>query len=199
MQFDFGLSGVLEKVEDRFGRNFTTGLLVLIVGAIVVLCGYVIIDYGIAPISKFLKESFPSIPRVEINFVTIAYVMGLIVLGALVIQALSFFWQHRRVPQRVVDRLAQLRSNAIHDILNRQVVTASELALWKADEERWRAEVLTELTKHFPKAEVLGFDYLGVIQPVAFPHAYNNEHSFDLSMFAKRLSILENIIRRHSR
>jgi hypothetical protein len=128
MQFDFGLSGVLQMVEDRFGRNFTTGVLALIVGAIAVGCLYIILDYGVVPVSKFLKQSFPSLPPVEINFITMAYVLGLILLGAFVIQALSFIWQHRRVPQSVVDRLAGLRSTAIHDILNRQVTTPSGLA-----------------------------------------------------------------------
>jgi len=38
-----------------------------------------------------------------------------------------------------------------------------------------------------------------VIQPVTFPHAFDNEHSFELSKLTKRLSVLEDIIRRRTR
>jgi hypothetical protein len=110
-----------------------------------------------------------------------------------------FFWQQRRVPQRVIDGLAVLRSTAIRDILNEKVSTDAELNAWEAKEVGWQQKVLAVLKEHFPEAEVLGFEYLGVIQQVGFPHAFNNEHAFRLMTVSKRLSILEDIIRRHTR
>ncbi len=102
-------------------------------------------------------------------------------------------------PQYAVDNLATLRSAAITDILNGKVSSDAELKIWEAKDETWQNSVLTVLRKHFSKAEVLGFEYLGVIQQVGFPHSFNNEHAFRLMTVAKRLSILEDIIRRYTR
>ena len=52
-----------------------------------------------------------------------------------------FFWQQRRVPQRVIDGLAVLRSTAIRDILNEKVSTDAELNAWEAKEVGWQQKV----------------------------------------------------------
>lgn len=102
-------------------------------------------------------------------------------------------------PQSAVDELAELRSRAIHEILNAKVSSPEELEALRDLEEVWQGEVARVLVEHFPKSEVLGFTRLGVIVPVSYGHATIKGHGRLLSHFTKRLHIIEGIIERRSR
>jgi len=200
MQPDVPLAGaVLQMVEERFGRTATNVLLILLYLALVATSLYFIVSLLVIPVVTFVRSILPDALSVEVNAITVLYISAFVAAAILVFPAIRFFWQQRRVPQRVIDGLAVLRSTAIQEILNGKVSSDVELKAWEAKEEGWQQDVLVVLRKHFPKAEVLGFEYLGVIQQAVFPHAFNNEHAFRLMTVAKRLSILEDIIRRHTR
>ena len=135
----------------------------------------------------------------ELNVLTAFYVTALIAITALLFPAFQYFVRHRRVPQSVVDALAELRKTAVDKILNGRVTNPQEFRAWEEEERAWPQSVIDLLEEHFAKAEVLGFQSLGVFEPGTFPHAFNNEHNYQLNKLAKRLSVLEDIIRRHTR
>ena len=199
MNFDFGLTGLLQMIEGRFGRRATTLLLLLLYLALVAASLYTFMDYLVMPVVAFVRTILPHALPIEVNAITLFYSSAFIAAAILMFPAIKFFWQQRRVPQHVIDDLAALRSTAVMEILNGKVSSDAELKIWEAKDETWQNSVLTVLRKHFSKAEVLGFEYLGVIQQVGFPHSFNNEHAFRLMTVAKRLSILEDIIRRYTR
>lgn len=146
-----------------------------------------------------MNDVLPNAALPELNVLTGFYVAALIAITALLFPAFQYFVRHRRVPQSVVDALAELRKTAIDKILNGRVTSPQEFKAWEAEQSEWRESVSALLKEHFSKAEVLGFQSLGVFQPATFPHAFNNEHNFKLNKLAKRLSALEDIIRRHTR
>lgn len=191
-----GLEKVVAMLEERFGRHATTGLLFLIGLAIAAYSLNIVFEHLIMPIYRFLG---PFISGPEITVATVFYVTAFVAAAIVLFPLGWLFLSKRTIPQVIVDQLAELRSKAIHDILNRTVINDAELATFKSTHETWRKQVLELLEKHFPTAEALGFERLGVIPQVGFVHSFNNEHAFELMMFAKRLSILEDIIRRYMR
>ncbi|MBI3991743.1 MAG: hypothetical protein HY342_00605 [Candidatus Lambdaproteobacteria bacterium] len=103
-----------------------------------------------------------------------------------------------RPEQRVVDQLARLRSDAIHDLLNRLVGSEEELRRFVADHEEWRQRVLALLRENFAEAIILTFDRLGSVPVRRFGHAYNPFHSHQLDMLSLRLEIIQRIVDRYS-
>jgi lambda repressor-like predicted transcriptional regulator len=103
------------------------------------------------------------------------------------------------VSQDAVDRLAELRSDAVHEILNRPVTTDAELSALAGYVERWWREVNSVLEKNFSKAEQLNFTRLGAVPNVIFPHAYNQPHAKILREYALQERRLLDIIARHTR
>jgi hypothetical protein len=190
--------GLIQEFEKRFGKTLTTIVLLLVMVAIVVICLGVIWS-GVAGIYGIVRDALPNVTPPAVNVVTAFYVTALVAVAALLFTTFQYFSGHRRVPQTVIDQLAELRKAAVDDILNGRVTTAKQLGAWETREKQWEEAVSKILQAHFPKSEVLGFETLGLIQPMGFPHAFNNEHNFELSKFAKRLAILEDIIRRHTR
>lgn len=191
-----GLEKVVAMIEDRFGRHATTGLLFLIGLAIAAYALHIFVEYLIIPVHRFLG---PFISGPEITVATVFYVTAFVASAIILFPLGWLLLSKRTIPQAIVDQLAMLRSDAIHNILNKEVTNDTELVAFKSTNEKWRNDVLGLLQKHFPTAEALGFERLGVIPQVGFVHSYNNEHTFELMMFAKRLSILEDIIRRYTR
>lgn len=189
------LENVLAMLEDRFGRRTTTGLLFLIGIAIAAYAIHIFLEHLIIPLYFFLR---PFISGPEITIVTVFYVTAFIAAAIMLFPLGWLFLSRTTIPQAIVDQLAVLRSSSIHEILNCKVTNDTELTKFKTTQEMWRNNVMRILQNHFPKAEALGFERLGVIPQLAFPHSFNNEHAFELMMFAKRLSILEDIIRRYT-
>jgi hypothetical protein len=146
-----------------------------------------------------IRDELPTAALPELNVLTAFYVTALIAITALLFPAFQYFVRHRSVPQSVVDALAELRKTAVDKILNSRVTNPQEFRAWEEEQSAWPQSVIDLLEEHFSKAEVLGFQSLGVIEPATFPHAFNNEHNYKLSKLAKRLSVLEDIIRRHTR
>jgi hypothetical protein len=103
------------------------------------------------------------------------------------------------VPQKAVDELAELRSEAVHEILNRTVSTdaqVQELASYTAD---WRSRVIAVLEANFSMAEQLNFTRLGAVPNVVFPHSLNPLHAKILREYALQERRLLDIIARHTR
>jgi len=189
----------LDMFEKHLGR-WPTKILIFCIG--LGAGGYglsVFVTSFVMPLMHLIQAHLPASLPIEVNLITTIYVAAFVAIIALVIPTIIFLLQKIRLPQRVIDELAGLRSSAIHEILNGEVKSDTELAVWEKKEDAWRDKVLDILRKRFPMAEVLGFEFLGVIQQVGFPHSFNNQHAFRLMMFAKRLSILEDIIRRHTK
>lgn len=105
----------------------------------------------------------------------------------------------RTVPQEAVDELAELRSEGVHDILNRPISTDSELEVLSEYDKDWWRRVVAVLEKNFSKAEQLNFTRLGTIPVVIFPHMFNEEHAKILREFALQERRLLDIIARHTR
>jgi hypothetical protein len=189
----------LDMFEKHLGK-WPTKILIFCIG--LGAGGYAIsifVTSFVLPLASFVRGNLPASMAPEINLITAIYVAAFVAIVALVIPIIFYLLQKIRPPQRVIDDLAELRSAAIHDILNGKVRSNKDLAVWEKKEDIWCQQVLGILRKNFSKAEVLDFDRLGVIPQVGFGHSFNNQHSFRLMMFAKRLSILEDIIRRHTR
>ena len=97
-----------------------------------------------------------------------------------------------------VDELAELRSEAIHDILNRNVTTDDEVAALAEFVSEWWQRVMNVLEQNFSKAEQLNFSRLGSVPNVKFPHAYNAQHAKILREFALQERRMLDIIARHT-
>lgn len=102
------------------------------------------------------------------------------------------------VPQTAVDQLAELRSEAIHDILNRLISTDAELRALSAFTKDWWQRVKDVLEQDFSKAEQLNFTRLGAVPHVIFPHSYNDVHAKILREFALQERRMLDIIARHT-
>ena len=102
------------------------------------------------------------------------------------------------VPQSAVDELAELRSDAIHDILNRPVSTDGDVAELAAFTKEWWRRVMDVLEQKFSKAEQLNFSRLGSVPNVIFPHCYNEQHAKILREFALQERRMLDIIARHT-
>ena len=102
-------------------------------------------------------------------------------------------------PQTAVDQLAELRSEAVGNILNRPVSTDAELRELSAYTREWWQKVHAVLIENFSKAEELNFTRLGAVPNVIFPHSFNDEHAKVLREYALQERRLLDIIARHTR
>ena len=191
-----GLEKVVAMLEERFGRIATTGLLLLIGLAIAAYSIHVIVTQMVLPLYEFVSSHLSG--GLEITIATVFYVTAFIAAAVILLPLLWIALTKRRISQAVIDTLAELRSRAIHEIYNAAIKTEAEFSEWKIRNDAWREEVISVLAKHFPKSEVLGFQRLGAIPLSMFPVFFNNQHMHELNMFVKRLSILEDIIKRYS-
>jgi len=155
--------------EERFGRRATTLLLLLVYLAVAAGCLYYFVIFLIVPVITFVRSILPNALPIEVNVITVLYISAFVAAAILVFPAIRFFWQQRRIPQRVIDGLATLRSTAIQQILNGKVSTDVELKLWETKEEDWQQDVLAVLRRHFPQAEVLVLNTLELYSKSVFP------------------------------
>jgi predicted PurR-regulated permease PerM len=110
MSFDFGnLGGLIPAIEERWGRLFASSVLFLGVLTFVVFCIGVIYAGAISPIYEWLTNALPNISLPEVNLV---YLIVVGAIAALLIPLFLYFVKHRRVPQSVVDELAELRKDS---------------------------------------------------------------------------------------
>ena len=105
----------------------------------------------------------------------------------------------RRIPTRnIVDKLADLYSEGIHEIWNRPVTNDQEIAdLGKFDRD-WQRRVRNVLRRGFPHSELVLYSRLGVIPSITRTGTYDARHAKILREYAVREDRLRDIIRRHS-
>jgi hypothetical protein len=98
-----------------------------------------------------------------------------------------------------VDELAELRSEGVHEILNRSISTDAEMQALSDYNKQWWQRVAAVLQDNFSKAEQLNFTRLGTIPIAIFPHTFNEKHAKILREFALQERRLLDIIARHTR
>ena len=105
----------------------------------------------------------------------------------------------KRTPTRdLVDELADLYSEGVHEIWNRSVVGDRDIADLETFDSDWQKKIRRVLRRGFPHAEMVLFSRLGVI-PVISRHAiYDARHAKILREYAVREDRLRDILRRYS-
>jgi|SRR5450759_497981 hypothetical protein len=153
MQFS-DLGKVLEMIENRLGRGATTLAILVLYLAIIAVGLHTIATYLVVPTYNFLAAVLPPLGVEGVTVTTILYVGALLAVAILLGPAILFFWRVRRVPQRVLDHLAELRREAVQDILNGPVASGTDFDAWKIKDDDWWAKVVSYLKQHFPKSDV---------------------------------------------
>jgi len=201
MGFDPGQ--LIALFEERLGRRWTTILAWLL---FLVVIGwavrFLVIDV-LMPIEIFFGgtgdlradlfggDLAPFWPAVTLLIVFLAASV------LLFLPFINLLVRGRRVPMFVLDTLEDLRSKAIHEILNLPVKSDIDLDSLKQRGDKFVADVTNVLSGHFSKIEVKRFNRLGFVPSFSFAPAYNGEHLHRIQMLAKRLDALERIIDRH--
>ena len=121
----------------------------------------------------------------------------LLIQRQLSILELRFLLDDQRRLQQQIDQLAELRREGVQIYAN--APTAGGYDTWVGVQAAWRQQVLNMLEVEFTGAVVEWFEDLGVLASQNFQHAIHAEHTHQLQMLAKRLSILETLIQRHTR
>ena len=195
-----GLDRVFAIVDERFGRRFGTGFLLVVVLAIIAFCLDGIWKWIVRPIyntlTGFLAQPvFVTPDDFAPTLITIFIVFILILLAFVMTQLLRNFFR-RKIPQAIIDALAVLRSEGI-SILNDKPSALGGLDKWEAKWNEWRGRVVEELDENLTQAESLSFQRLGVLEPTGFAIAENPAHNHKLMMLSKQITILQNLIDRH--
>jgi hypothetical protein len=197
--------GVVQNLYGpKLGRFIAQAVVALAIAAGTVFLIHVIWEYGGRSLYSSLsipKVHLPDLPTPDLQAAVLTILVLMIFYSAVLLGVLLYFIRRvfrRQIPQAALDALAESRSRAIHEILNAKVKSEEELGRWKVTNNNWRTEVIGVLQKHFPKAEQLGFERLGVIPPIVMPNVYNNEHAHEMMMFIKRLGIVEDLIKRYA-
>ncbi|MDH3233881.1 MAG: hypothetical protein OEQ29_10150, partial [Alphaproteobacteria bacterium] len=102
------------------------------------------------------------------------------------------------VPQAAVDQLAELRSEGVHEILNRPITSEAESRELLTYSEKWRDRAIEVLENNFSRAEQLNFTRLGAVPNVVFPHAFDDLHAKILREYSLQERRLLDIIARHT-
>jgi hypothetical protein len=142
----------------------------------------------------------------QLWWIAFAIVVGLLVFQRqLVIEDLRFRLNKKVALQTHVNKLAEFRKYGITELYapSSPPSNIAEFTAWVAKEERWEWEVLSYLKAHFEYAVVEWFEHLGALQSKEFIHASSDEvirpqHVRYLTMLAKRLAIIEELIQKHT-
>ena len=99
--------------------------------------------------------------------------------------------------QRIVDELAEFRSEGIHSILNAHITNNFEWHELEAHQSDWWHHVESYLRENFSKADTLHFTRMGIIPMLTFPHTYNEGHAKMLREFVVQDERIREIIDRN--
>jgi hypothetical protein len=161
-------------------------------------------DFIGAIVWPFLARNFGlghgAISLDNIEAIIVVLVASIVILVLVFLVAAYAFVRafHRRVvPQRLVDQLAEHRSEGI-SILNDRPADAHDVQRWHSRWTGWSQTVAAFLGGKFTRAERLSFERLGVIAETRFGTlAVTPEHGHYLMQLARQLTILELLIQRH--
>ncbi len=105
----------------------------------------------------------------------------------------------RRSPTRsLVDELAALYSEGVHEIWNSPVKSDQDCANLEAFDRDWQRRIRTVLRRGFPHTELVLFSRLGVIPDVVRAPTFNAKHAEILREYAVREGRLRDILSRYS-
>jgi hypothetical protein len=158
------------------------------------LSGLCIVVFGMAPgpLAAYLLENPPP-------FLTHWSTPIIMTLIGLVLMAGALVANMRTASGRAADELAELRSEGIHEILNRPIKTQLQYDLLVRYEADWQKRVVAVLERYFGKAEVLHFTRIGTMTATSFQNSFNPQHNHFLMMFAAREARLRELITRNLR
>ena len=193
---------IVEKVLGRRPtRLLTIAVIYLGIAMFAVWAISFILNQGIIPIFLWLRDSFSvgvTLDNIEVVVISAVIAVLLFFILLVFLQFLLFRALRRRaVPQRLIDGVAEKRSEGI-SILNDRPKDAADFDRWKARWLTWHRGVVDYLQEHFTVAEKLQFDRLGLVPERNFGSlAVTPEHAHSLMQLAKQLVILEDLISRH--
>ena len=105
----------------------------------------------------------------------------------------------RRTPTRgLVDELADLYSEGVHEIWNRPVASDRDCAKLEAFDREWQRRIRTVLRRGFPHPELVLFSRLGAVPDIVRDRTFNAKHAKILREYAVREGRLRDILRRYS-
>jgi len=105
-----------------------------------------------------------------------------------------------RKKQEKVDQLSRLLSDAISDLLNRQLADTNEVPQFRNDFDEWcgKAKSILQDRRFFTESDEVHFDRLGTVVTRQFAHRVNNEHQHILSMLDIKFERLRDIVMRNN-
>ena len=202
------VTGTLESLYGpRAGRLISTVLATLAVLAGAFFLVNVIWNYG----GRDILEFFGSIRPPDTAFITLenmeAVVLTLLIIVALfgtVFVAILFFLGRallkKGVSQRALNELARLRNEGIEKIYNMKVSNSTELTDWIGKRDVWERNVIEHVRKNFPESDYLRLSHLGLVIPTGFPGIeFNSDHQTQLSFFAARVRVIEELLSSYRR
>ena len=168
-------------IGGAIGRAAGTGLVI----------GVFIVIYGATP-GQAMADLLTHLPPWLTNpwFKLALVVIGLFIIGV----SLHFnVWSLR---QRAIDDLAEDLSWAIHYLLNKPVLNASEVSQWESEYEAWCRRVSAKLENRafFTRADQLHFDRLGFVPLTNCSGSYNQYHAWLVSQLNLKFERVRDVI-----
>ena len=209
MQFDPSkVVGMLESLfGPRLGRLVSIGLVTLACLALAFWLVNLIWTYGGKDIFEFFRRILPpttplitldNIEAVILTLITIIALFGTMFVSILYFLARALL--KKGVSQRALNQLARMRNEGIDKIYNMKVSSSNELNEWKRRHKDWEHRVLDHVQKNFPESDHLRLSHLGLVIPINFPGIqFNPDHQNQLSFFAKRIHIIEELLNSYRR
>ena len=106
----------------------------------------------------------------------------------------------KSVSQSALDGLARLRSEGINNVYTMKVSNSSDLTEWRRRYKDWEQRVLEHVKRNFPESDLLSLQDLGLVIPIDFPGIqFDADHQTQLSFFAKRVGIIEQLLTSYRR
>ena len=209
MEFDPSRAvGLLERLfGSRLGKLISIVLVSLACLALAFWLLNVIWTNGGKEIFMFFRGILPpgpplvtldNIEAIILTLITIITAFAAVLVSVLYFLARALF--KKGVSQRALNMLAKLRNEGIEKVYNMKVSNEDDLTEWKKRHKGWEGRVLTHVKDNFPESDCLRLSHLGLVIPMDFPGIqFNGDHQNQLSFFAKRTQIIEELLNSYRR
>ena len=98
--------------------------------------------------------------------------------------------------QSALDQLSELRSEGIHQILNKPISSDEELEKLLAFSNNWTSRVLAHMDSEFSRTDALYVRDLGSLTAVSFANATGSRHNNILMNYSEREKRINNLLTR---